>query len=366
VPGVGELRTPGGRVEDEHEARDEHVDRDLRVEQVVDLGQHLPGRAARGGRGPQQRVRARHHQRGRHALVRHVPGHHHDAPVAQVDHVVEVPAHRPRGAVERRDVPAAQFGQLVGQELLLDELRDLELLLDPLEVPRLGLLLAHQLPQSQRRCRVPGEGVEEATVVARVAALGQARSERQHPHEFPRGHQRHHHLDVLFLHAAHGRRVRRQRGDLHRAGRRREEGQERVRGLDVDLDRHGGRLGYPCGLLAPRAAAPAPAPRRRRRPLPSLPSTGSVPRAGGAPHAGRGSLARRALPGVRGERPCHVPSRLVRCGVRPAVVVGTQHARPSVSGALRQSPIDGLRNARGPRVRYGRARPAANVPQGDA
>ncbi len=323
------------------------------------MRQHLPGRAPGGGRGPQQRVRARHHQRGRHALVRHVPRHHHHAAVAELHEVIEVAAHRARRTVERRDVPAAEFRELVGQELLLDELRDLQLLLDPLEVAGLGLLLADQLAQPKGRRRVPGEGVEEVPVVAGVAALRQPRAERQHADQLPRRHQRHHHLDVLLLHPAHRRRERGQRRDVHRAGRRRQERQERVGRLDVDVDHR--RLGRHMdrGLRPLRPTAQAATGGRRRRPRPGVPVTGSgrTSGAGGAPRAGRGTLPRRVLLGGRDERSGHVTSRCSWCGVRPAVVVGTQHPQPSVSGALRRSPLRGLRNAPRTGLRYGRRRP---------
>ncbi len=97
---------------------------------------------------------ARHDQRGRDALVGDVADHEHDPPVGQRDEVVEVSADRPGRAVERGDVP-----------LLLDDLRDLQLLLDPLPLAGFGLLLPDQLADPHRRGRVAGQRVEQPQVV---------------------------------------------------------------------------------------------------------------------------------------------------------------------------------------------------------
>jgi hypothetical protein len=63
-------------------------------------------------------------------------------------------------------VPAGQVGQLVGQELLLDELGDLQLLLHPLPLADLGLLLADQLGDPDGGRGVRGQVVEQLAVVA--------------------------------------------------------------------------------------------------------------------------------------------------------------------------------------------------------
>ena len=47
------------------------------------------------------------------------------------------------------------------QEVLLDEPRDLELLLEALPRARLGLLLAHELADAQRGRRLRGQAVEQ-------------------------------------------------------------------------------------------------------------------------------------------------------------------------------------------------------------
>jgi hypothetical protein len=96
--------------------------------------------------------------------------------VRQRDEVVEVAANRPGRAVERGHVPAGQVGQALRQELLLDDLRDLQLLVDPLPLPGFGLLLPDQLADAHGRGRVARQGVEQAQVVGGVTALGPSRT----------------------------------------------------------------------------------------------------------------------------------------------------------------------------------------------
>lgn len=153
--------------------------RDGRAQQVVHPGEHGAGQDEPGPVLAQQRVRAGHDERGRDALVRHVPADDHQAAVGQRDEVVEVPADRARRPVERLDGPAGQSGQLLRQELLLDQLRDAQLLLDAFDLAGLGLVLAHELADPQRRCGVPGQRVQQPPIVGRVALLGPAGPEVQ-------------------------------------------------------------------------------------------------------------------------------------------------------------------------------------------
>ena len=115
-----------------------------------------------------------------HALVGDVADDERDAAVGQRDHVVEVAADLARGPVVRRDLPAGQVGQLARQEVLLDQPRDLELLLEALAGRGLGLLLAHELADPQRRRGLRGEVVEQLAVVGGVVLLGQPRAEVEH------------------------------------------------------------------------------------------------------------------------------------------------------------------------------------------
>ena len=165
VAGVGELHLAADRVQDQGQAGDEHVGRDVDAEHVVDVAEDLAGRDEPRRGVPQQRVRAGHDQRRGHALVGDVADHEHDPAVRQRDEVVEVTADGPGRAVERGHVPARQVGQLLGQELLLDELRDLQFLVEPLPLTGFGLLLADQLADPHGGGGVAGQGVEQAQVV---------------------------------------------------------------------------------------------------------------------------------------------------------------------------------------------------------
>ena len=99
------------------------------------------------------------------ALVGHVADDDADLAAGQLEEVVEVAADLAGRAVEGRELPAAQVGQLLGQELLLDQLGDPQLLLDPLTLADLGLLLADQLGDPHGRGGVAGQVVEQLAVV---------------------------------------------------------------------------------------------------------------------------------------------------------------------------------------------------------
>jgi hypothetical protein len=68
-------------------------------------------------------------------------------------------------------VPAGQVGQLFGEELLLDDLGDLQLLIDPLPLAGFGLLLPDQLADPHGRGRVAGQRVEQPQVIGGVTAF---------------------------------------------------------------------------------------------------------------------------------------------------------------------------------------------------
>jgi hypothetical protein len=165
VAGVGVAQLPGLGVEDRVQAGHEHVRRHLVHQQVVDPGEDLAGGDQAGRLGPQDRVGGGHDQRRRDALVGHVADHDPELALGQLDEVVEVAADLTGGAVEGGELPAAQVGQLLGQELLLDQLGDPQLLLDPLTLADLGLLLADQLGDPHRRGGVAGQVVEQLAVV---------------------------------------------------------------------------------------------------------------------------------------------------------------------------------------------------------
>src|SRR5215213_370585 len=161
-------------------------------------------RAETLGGGAQHGAGRRHNQRGGHALVRHVP---HDDPemaVLEFEKVVEVSSYLARWAVEVRYIPAGYLGHTLGQEGLLDQARDPELLLDALALLGLLLLLADELGYLHSRCCLGGQVVEELPVVGRVLLLGESRTEVEKPDQLALAHQRHDHLDIGFLHRPEG------------------------------------------------------------------------------------------------------------------------------------------------------------------
>ena len=126
--------------------------------------------------GAKDRVGAGHDQRRGHALVGDVADDDPDPALAEVDEVVEVAADDAGRAVVRGDLPLGKLRQLARQELLLDQLRDLELLLVALALGGLGGLLPDQLGDPDRRRGLGRERGEEAPVVGRVVLLGEARA----------------------------------------------------------------------------------------------------------------------------------------------------------------------------------------------
>ena len=126
-------------------------------------------------------MRAGHDEGRRDALVGDVADDDTDAALAKVDEVVEVAADDARRAVVRGDLPLGQVRQLAREELLLDQLRDLELLLVALALGGLGGLLADELRDADGGRGLGGEGREEAAVVGGVVLLGQARAQVERP-----------------------------------------------------------------------------------------------------------------------------------------------------------------------------------------
>ena len=185
-----------GRVEHEVEARDEHLLRDIRAEEIVDALEHLAGRDHPLAGGTQQASCSRHHHGGRHALVRDVADEDGDMPVWQLEEVVEIAAHLAGGLVVRRHLPAGKVRQDPREEVLLDQLGDLELLLDPLARPRLCGLLLDELGDLEGGGGLGREAVEEALVVRRVLLVGEARAEVESADELAAADQRHDERDA--------------------------------------------------------------------------------------------------------------------------------------------------------------------------
>jgi len=130
-------------------------------------------------------VCCRHHECGRDSFVRHVANDDADLPVGQIDEVVEVAPDLSRGLVEGGDLPAGEVRELLGEELLLDELCDPEFLFEPFTGPDLGLLLLDELSDPKGGSRVRGEGVEELAVITGVLAFAPPGAEIQEPDQLP-------------------------------------------------------------------------------------------------------------------------------------------------------------------------------------
>ena len=181
-------------------------------------------------------MRAGHDEGRRDALVGHVADDDADAPLAEVDEVVEVAADDARRAVVRGDLPLGQVRQLARQELLLDQLRDLELLLEALALGGLGGLLADELRDPDRGRGLGGERREEPAVVGRVLLLGEAGPEVQRPDELALGHERHDERDAGGTQLLERRRGELEAREVDRAGRGLEVGEQRIGLGDVHGD----------------------------------------------------------------------------------------------------------------------------------
>ena len=168
--------------------------------------QHLARRDDPLRRCAQDAPGRRHHHRRRHALVGDVADHDPE-PVRQVEEVVEVAADLAGRRVVRRDRPAGNVGQVLRQEVLLDQRRDAELLLDPLARARLGLLPAHELRDLERRRGLRRERVEQLAVVRRVLLPRQPGPEVEHADELALGDERRDELDARLAELHERRRV---------------------------------------------------------------------------------------------------------------------------------------------------------------
>jgi hypothetical protein len=91
--------------------------------------------------------------------------------------------------------------------VLLDELGDPELLLEPLALAGLDLLLADELRDPERRCGLRGEVLEKATVVGRVALVREPWSQVQRADQLAVRDERHDELDAGLAQPAKGRGV---------------------------------------------------------------------------------------------------------------------------------------------------------------
>ena len=261
MAGVGEAEVAGLGVEHAVQAGDEHLLRHVRAQVLVDALERLAGLDEPLGGGAQHAAGGGHHERGGDALVGDVADHEADLAAGQRDDVVEVAADLARRAVVGGDLPAGELGELLGEEVLLDQLGDLELLLEALARGGLGLLLAHELADPQRRRGLRGEVVEQLAVVGGVLLLGQPRPEVEHADQLALADERDRELDAGGLQLGERGRVELERLDVDGAARALQVGEQRVVRRDVDrrrLVRARGRRDLGRELLvrsAPEAAA---------------------------------------------------------------------------------------------------------------
>jgi hypothetical protein len=166
-----------------------------------------------------------------------VADHEGDLAILQLDDVVEVAAHLAGRPVVGRDLPAREIGELARKEVLLDQPGDLELVLDALPLACLSLLLAHELADTQRRCGLRGEVVEQTPIVGRVVLIGEPRSEVEQADQLTLADERDDEPYAGRSQCRERRRVELEAIDVDRPGGALEVRDERVVGRDVEVER---------------------------------------------------------------------------------------------------------------------------------
>src|SRR5215211_16952 len=150
--------------------------------------------------------------------------------VVELQEVVEVAAYLARRLIVGRKLVAGQVRHTFGEEGLLDQARDPELLLDALPLLGLLLLLADELRYLHGRCRLGGQVVKQLPVVGRVLLLGEARAQVEEPDQLALANERHDHLDVGRLHGHKGGRIEVELVDLDHPRGTREVGHDGIVG----------------------------------------------------------------------------------------------------------------------------------------
>src|SRR5262249_4403589 len=152
----------------------------------------------------------------------------------EVYEVVEVAADLARRPVVRRELPARQLRKSAREEALLDELRDLKLLLDPLQGPDLNRLFPNQLANAEGGGCLGGEALEQPQIVAGVVLLAETRPEVQDPDQLALADERDGELHPGLAELAKRRGVELERVDVDGTGRRLEMFDEWVSRGDLD------------------------------------------------------------------------------------------------------------------------------------
>ena len=158
---------------------------------------------------------------------------------------------------------AGQLGERLGEELLLYELGDHELLFHPLPAAGLVLLFLNELADLHRRRGVGRERVEELPIVGRVAALGEPRAEGEQSDQLTRRNERHGQHHAGLAHLVERRRLELQRRDVDGGGRALEVRHEGVVRGDLEFlglhGRHRSHLRRLLWVLPPAKPGAAPA-----------------------------------------------------------------------------------------------------------
>ena len=128
-------------------------------------------------------------------LVRHVTHHEAEVAVVELQEVVEVAAHLASWLVVSRKLVAWQVGHMFGQEGLLDQARDPELLLDAL-APEPVAAAGGRVGRPAAGAVWVARSLRSLRSSARVLLLGEARPQVEKPDQLALAHQRHDHLDV--------------------------------------------------------------------------------------------------------------------------------------------------------------------------
>ena len=127
VAAVRVSQHPASRVEYTVEHRHEQVQRILCAQHLVGLGETRPGVGVVCSQITQVGARHGHEECRRHALARDVRDHQPDAPVGQLDEIIEIPAHGGRRNHARRPIAARRRREGRRQNRHLQRPRDLEL-----------------------------------------------------------------------------------------------------------------------------------------------------------------------------------------------------------------------------------------------
>ena len=131
MAGVGVDEPAALWVEDAIETGDKRAGRDVCIQNLVGLSQHLPwSNIPPSGNGAKHALGVGHHQGRRDTLARDVADDEAHTTVVQVEEIVEVAAHLSCWLVVVGYLPALEPGQVLGEQGVLDAPRRTQFLLE--------------------------------------------------------------------------------------------------------------------------------------------------------------------------------------------------------------------------------------------